>query len=143
MRTDIEERAVRLAEYITENRATVRAAAKKFGVSKSTVHKDITERLEAVDPALFAEVRQLLELNKAERHIRGGLATRRKYQAARGGIAQTSSADQVASGGQAAPGSIARAEPAGQTAPGGIAQTSSAVEAERSAEIGNEDAGGG
>lgn len=143
MRTDIEERAVRLAEYITENRATVRAAAKKFGVSKSTVHKDITERLEAVDPALFAEVRQLLELNKAERHIRGGLATRRKYQAALGGIAQTSSADQVASGGQAAPGSIARAEPAGQTAPGGIAQTSSAVEAERSAEIGNEDAGGG
>ena len=143
MRTDIEERAVRLAEYITENRATVRAAAKKFGVSKSTVHKDITERLEAVDPALFAEVRQLLELNKAERHIRGGLATRRKYQAALGGIAQTSSADQVASGGQAAPGSIARAEPAGQTAPGGIAQTSSAVEAERSTEIGNEDAGGG
>ena len=143
MRTDIEERAVRLAEYITENRATVRAAAKKFGVSKSTVHKDITARLEAVDPALFAEVRQLLELNKAERHIRGGLATRRKYQAALGGIAQTSSADQVASGGQAAPGSIARAEPAGQTAPGGIAQTSSAVEAERSAEIGNEDAGGG
>ena len=96
-----------------------------------------------MDPALFAEVRQLLELNKAERHIRGGLATRRKYQAALGGIAQTSSADQVASGGQAAPGSIARAEPAGQTAPGGIAQTSSAVEAERSAEIGNEDAGGG
>lgn len=143
MRTDIEERAVRLAEYITENRATVRAAAKKFGVSKSTVHKDITERLEAVDPALFAEVRQLLELNKAERHIRGGLATRRKYQAALGGIAQTSSADQVASGGQAAPGGIARAEPAGQTAPGGIAQTSSAVEAERSAEIGNEEAGGG
>ena len=124
MRTDIEERAVRLAEYITENRATVRAAAKKFGVSKSTVHKDITERLEAVDPALFAEVRQLLELNKAERHIRGGLATRRKYQ--------------TASGGQAAPGSIAR-----QAAPGGIAQTSSAAEAERSTEIGNEDAGGG
>ena len=82
-----------------------------------------------MDPALFAEVRQLLELNKAERHIRGGLATRRKYQAALGGIAQTSSADQVASGGQAAP--------------GGIAQTSSAVEAERSAEIGNEEAGGG
>ena len=126
MRTDIEERAVRLAEYITENRATVRAAAKKFGVSKSTVHKDITERLEAVDPALFAEVRQLLELNKAERHIRGGLATRRKYQTASGGIAR------------AEPGGIAR-----QAAPGGIAQTSSAAEAERSTEIGNEDAGGG
>ena len=80
MRTDIEERAVRLAEYITENRATVRAAAKKFGVSKSTVHKDITERLEGVSPELYSEVRSLLELNKAERHIRGGMATRRKYK---------------------------------------------------------------
>ena len=59
MRTDIEERAVRLAEYITENRATVRAAAKKFGVSKSTVHKDITERLEGVSPELYSEVRSL------------------------------------------------------------------------------------
>ena len=72
MRTDIEERAVRLAEYIT--------AAKKFGVSKSTVHKDITERLEGVSPELYSEVRSLLELNKAERHIRGGMATRRKYK---------------------------------------------------------------
>lgn len=80
MRTDIEERAVRLAEYITENRATVRAAAKKFGVSKSTVHKDITERLEGVNPELYSQVRSLLELNKAERHIRGGMATRRKYK---------------------------------------------------------------
>ena len=80
MKTDIEERAVKLAEYITENRATVRAAAKAFGVSKSTVHKDITERLETVEPGLCAEVRRLLELNKAERHIRGGLATRRKYK---------------------------------------------------------------
>ena len=80
MRTDIEERAVRLAEYITENRATVRAAAKKFGVSKSTVHKDITERLEGVSPELQSEVRSLRELNKAERHIRGGMATRRKYK---------------------------------------------------------------
>ena len=80
MRTDIEERAVRLAEYIVENRATVRAAAKKFGVSKSTVHKDITERLETVEPGFCAEVRRLLELNKDERHIRGGLATRRKYK---------------------------------------------------------------
>ena len=61
MRTDIEERAVRLAEYITENRATVRAAAKKFGVSKSTVHKDITERLEGVSPELYSQVRSLLE----------------------------------------------------------------------------------
>lgn len=80
MRTDIEERAVRLAEYITENRATVRAAAKKFGVSKSTVHKDITERLETVSPELYAKVRDLLELNKAERHIRGGIATRDKFR---------------------------------------------------------------
>lgn len=80
MRTDIEERAVRLAEYITENRATVRAAAKKFGVSKSTVHKDITERLETVSPELYAKVRDLLELNKAERHIRGGMATRDKFR---------------------------------------------------------------
>ena len=80
MRTDIEERAIRLAEYITENRVTVRAAAKKFGISKSTVHKDVTERLETVSPELYAQVRELLEQNKAERHIRGGLATRRKYK---------------------------------------------------------------
>ena len=80
MRTDIEERAVRLAEYITENRATVRAAAKKFGISKSTVHKDITERLESVSPELYTQVRGLLEQNKAERHIRGGMATRDKFK---------------------------------------------------------------
>ena len=80
MRTDIEERAVRLAEYITENRATVRAAAKKFGVSKSTVHKDITERLETDRPEPYAKVRDLLEHNKAERHIRGGMATRDKFR---------------------------------------------------------------
>lgn len=80
MRTDIEERAIRLAEYITENRVTVRAAAKKFGISKSTVHKDITERLESVNPELYSEVRSLLDLNKAERHIRGGIATRKKYK---------------------------------------------------------------
>ena len=79
MRTDIAERAVRLAEYITENRATVRAAAKKFGVSKSTVHKDVTERLSEVDPSLCARVRELLDENKAERHIRGGMATREKF----------------------------------------------------------------
>ena len=84
MRTDIAERAVRLAEYITENRAIVRAAAKKFGVSKSTVHKDITERLETVDPELYAKVRDLLELNKAERHIRGGMATRDKFRKLKG-----------------------------------------------------------
>ena len=80
MLTDIEERACDVARYIVENRSTVRAAAKEFGVSKSTVHKDITQRLEKVNPALFAEVRVLLDVNKAERHIRGGLATRRKYK---------------------------------------------------------------
>ena len=62
------------------NNATVRAAAKQFGVSKSTVHKDLTERLEKIDPALYQQVRQLLDRNKAERHIRGGMATRRKYK---------------------------------------------------------------
>lgn len=80
MRSSIEERACDLAAYIIENRATVRAAAKKFGVSKSTVHKDLTERLPHVDPGLFRQVRVLLDFNKAERHIRGGLATRRKYK---------------------------------------------------------------
>ena len=80
MRTSLEERACDLACYIIENRATVRAAAKKFGVSKSTVHKDLTERLPQVNPGLFRQVRELLDLNKAERHIRGGLATRRKYK---------------------------------------------------------------
>ena len=80
MHTSIEERARDLAVYIIEQRATVRAAAKKFGVSKSTVHKDLTDRLQRVDPALCAQVRKLLDWNKAERHIRGGLATRRKYK---------------------------------------------------------------
>ena len=80
MRTSIEERARDLAVYIIENKATVRAAARKFGVSKSTVHKDLTERLPSLNPALYHEVRQLLDWNKAERHIRGGVATRRKYK---------------------------------------------------------------
>ena len=80
MYSDIEERACDVARYIVENRSTVRAAAKEFGISKSTVHKDVTQRLEKVNPALFAEVRVLLDVNKAERHIRGGLATRRKYK---------------------------------------------------------------
>ena len=82
MRTDIEERACDLAAYILENRSTVRAAAAQFGVSKSTVHKDLTERLPRIRPALYREVRSLLDQNKAERHIRGGLATRRKYRGA-------------------------------------------------------------
>ena len=80
MRNSIEERACDLAAYIVENRATVRAAAARFGVSKSTVHKDLTERLPQIHPGLYREVRILLDLNKAERHIRGGLATRRKYR---------------------------------------------------------------
>ncbi len=80
MYTDIDERAKDLAVFIIENRATVRAAAKQFGISKSTVHKDLTERLPRVNTALYGQVRQLLDINKAERHIRGGLATRRKYR---------------------------------------------------------------
>ena len=80
MRENIEERACRLAEYIIENRATVRDAAGKFGISKSTVHKDLTERLAYYSPTLFAEVKKILEVNKAERHIRGGMATRKKYK---------------------------------------------------------------
>ena len=80
MHTNIEERACELAVYIIENRSTVRSAAKQFGVSKSTVHKDITERLRTVNPALYAQVRELLDINKAERHIRGGMATRKKYK---------------------------------------------------------------
>jgi putative DeoR family transcriptional regulator (stage III sporulation protein D) len=76
----IEERACDLAAYIIETRSTVRAAAARFGISKSTVHKDLTERLRRVNPGLYAQVRKLLDLNKAERHIRGGLATRRKYK---------------------------------------------------------------
>ncbi len=80
MRDDIEKRACELAVYIIETQSTVRAAAKKFGVSKSTVHKDLSERLEHCNRALYEQVKEVLELNKAERHIRGGKATRRKYR---------------------------------------------------------------
>ncbi len=80
MRTNIEERAVRLAEYIIENRATVRGAASSFGISKSTVHKDISERLRRINEPLYEEVKEVLDFNKSERHIRGGMATRRKYK---------------------------------------------------------------
>ncbi|NMB33744.1 MAG: sporulation transcriptional regulator SpoIIID [Clostridium sp.] len=80
MKDYIEERAVELANYIIENGATVRATAKKFGISKSTVHKDVTERLLQINSALAEETRVVLEKNKAERHIRGGLATRAKYK---------------------------------------------------------------
>ena len=80
MHTEIEERACDLAAFLLENKATVRAAAKSFGVSKSTVHKDLTDRLRRINPGLYAQVRQLLDWNKAQRLIRGGLATRRKYK---------------------------------------------------------------
>ena len=80
MRTDIEERACDLAVYIIEHKATVRAAAKQFGISKSTVHKDLSQRLPAFNRTLYLQVKQVLEVNKAERHIRGGIATRRKYK---------------------------------------------------------------
>lgn len=69
-----------LAHYLIENRTTVRAAAKKFGVSKSTVHKDLSERLPLYDRPLYLQVKAVMEENKAQRHIRGGLATRRKYK---------------------------------------------------------------
>lgn len=82
MKEDLEARAQRLAVYILENRTTIRAAAKHFGISKSTVHKDLSERLAVCDRALYVQVRAVLEQNKAERHIRGGLATRRKYRGA-------------------------------------------------------------
>ena len=79
MRADPEQRAVQLAEYIVERGATVRAAAAAFGCSKSTVHKDVSSRLRRVDPDLFQRVQAVLARNKAERHLRGGAATRRKY----------------------------------------------------------------
>ena len=79
MRDYIEERAVEIAHYIIENKATVRQAAKKFGISKSTVHKDCAQRIGVINPALAADVREVLDVNKAERHIRGGMATREKY----------------------------------------------------------------
>ena len=75
----IEERAVEIAHYIIEHNATVRQTAKQFGVSKSTVHKDVTDRLIQINPALAGEARKILDVNKEERHIRGGLATREKY----------------------------------------------------------------
>lgn len=80
MKQYIEERTVELANYIIEHKCTVREAAKKFGISKSTVHKDITERLLWVKPSLASEAKLVLEENKAERHLRGGLATKEKYE---------------------------------------------------------------
>ena len=79
MHTDMEARACDLAEYLLANNATVRAAAERFGISKSTVHKDLTERLPTFRRTLYLQVKQVLDENKAQRHIRGGQATKRKY----------------------------------------------------------------
>ena len=79
MRDYIEERAEEIGQYIVESGATVRQTAKKFGVSKSTVHKDVTERLVKINPFLAARIHVVLDVNKAERHIRGGMATKEKY----------------------------------------------------------------
>lgn len=79
MKDYIEERAIHIAHYIIEHDATVRQTAKEFGVSKSTVHKDVTDRLMQLNPTLAKQARKVLDVNKSERHIRGGLATREKY----------------------------------------------------------------
>lgn len=79
MKDYIEERAIEIGNYIIENFATVRQTAKKFGVSKSTVHKDVTDRLSSINPTLAGEARKVLDTNKSERHIRGGMATKEKY----------------------------------------------------------------
>ena len=80
MSDTIERRACQLAVYMIETGATVRAAARHFHISKSTVHKDLSQRLPKCHPVLYAQVRKILDLNKQERHIRGGMATRRKYK---------------------------------------------------------------
>ena len=82
MRDNMEQRARELAVYIIEHQTTIRAAAKHFGISKSTVHKDLSERLDKCSHALYLQAKQVLEVNKAERHIRGGMATREKYRRA-------------------------------------------------------------
>ena len=79
MKDYIEERAISIANYIIDSNATVRQTAKAFGVSKSTVHKDVTDRLVQINPTLAKQARQVLDVNKSERHIRGGMATREKY----------------------------------------------------------------
>ncbi len=83
MKDYIEQRAINVAKYIIEHNATVRETAKKFGISKSTVHKDIIERLVKIDPSLAENAKKILEVNKKERHIRGGLATKEKYLSAK------------------------------------------------------------
>ena len=81
MKDYIEERAISIANYIIDSNATVRQTAKAFGVSKSTVHKDVSQRLKYIDSGLYRDVKNVLAVNKAQRHIRGGLATKRKYEA--------------------------------------------------------------
>ena len=80
MKCIVEERAIELGEYIVDHEATVRKTAKKFGISKSTVHKDVAQRLKYVDPQLYQKVKAILDEKKAQRHIRGGIATKLKYQ---------------------------------------------------------------
>ena len=80
MKQSIEERTINLAQYIVENKATVRAAAKTFGLSKSTVHKDVTGRLLKLNAVLAAQTREILDENKSQRHIRGGMATKERYR---------------------------------------------------------------
>ena len=84
MKDYMEERAIAFSHYIIENKSTVRDTAKNFSISKSTVHKDVTERLRHINPDLYEEVREVLNQNKAERHIRGGLATKMKYEKSHG-----------------------------------------------------------
>ena len=79
MKGTVDRRTVILGEYIVENKATVRGAAKSFGISKSTVHKDVSQRLKTIDPSLYTEVKSVLDTNKAQRHIRVGMATKEKY----------------------------------------------------------------
>lgn len=79
MKEALEERALKLGEYIIKHKTTVRRAAKEFGVSKSTVHKDVSERLKYINKSLYREVKKILDINKAQRHIRGGFATKNKY----------------------------------------------------------------
>ena len=86
MKEYIEERAVEIANYIINNNATVRQTARQFGISKSTVHKDVTERLMQINPALASQARTVLDVNKSERHIRGGLATKEKYLHQKGAV---------------------------------------------------------
>ncbi len=83
MKGYIEDRVLELAEYLISNKSTVRETAKKYGISKSTVHKDIAERLTNINPAIAAQAKEIMDLNKAERHIRGGNATKQKYSLAK------------------------------------------------------------